>query len=297
MNKYWEHNKAYNFCKPYVLACIRMSYRKFEISGLENYDPEVPTVFVGNHSATLMDPLVVLYSFPKDISFGARADIFRKKRIADILHWMKMMPLARSRDGRDAVEGNYAIFDEITEGIVNGVPFCLFPEGTHHADTKLYPFKKGAARLAQMAAEKSGKEVNIIPFGIKYSSFFDFMTDVTIEYGKPIRMNAESNLMEITQQCFDAVSVLAHYDEAAPKATGKAAKAGKIAGGIALAPLFLISLILALPILIPEAIILRKIKDKAWSNTVRFGCALLLFLFWPAHSLFHLINNYYKTIL
>lgn len=50
-----------------------------------------------------------------------------------------------------------------------------------------------------------------------------------------------------------------------------------------------------MPIWLPSLILLRKIKDRAWTHTVYFALRLLLPIFIPFHWIFsQLLNLYYN---
>ena len=57
--------------------------------------------------------------------FVARADIFRNKRIAKILNWLKIMPIRRMRDGASEVLKNDETENRAIETLRTGVPFCI----------------------------------------------------------------------------------------------------------------------------------------------------------------------------
>ena len=67
--------------------------------------------------------------------------------------------------------------------------------------------------------------------------------------------------------------------------------------GLICLPIFAACAVASSPILILTAIFLRKVKDKAWNNTVRFACSLLFFVLWPFHSLFYILLNYYQDLI
>jgi len=51
-----------------------------------------------------------------------------------------------------------------------------------------------------------------------------------------------------------------------------------------------------LPIWLPYLLIMRKMKDKAWSHTVRFALHLFLPLFWIFQIGFGRLLNFYRNI-
>lgn len=299
MSKIWEHNGLYAFLLPYVKAAIRLSFRRFRVTGIEpgesslprsiaSLPDDAPVIYVSNHRATLTDALVILYASPRTVGFGARADIFRKPRVAAILRWLKILPVARMRDGRDAVASNVAVFAEATECISNGVAFCLFPEGTHYPDAEVHPFKKGAARLAVESAQSVGKTVYIVPIGLQYSDIYRFMSDISVNFGAPIAVTGNENPVELAAATHDAVAALTSGNEPGGSDPRGSFRPFRLLVAVICA---LACGIVASPLLIAEALLIRKLKDKAWSNTIRFGVSLFFFPLWPFHSLFYLAVN------
>lgn len=307
MSKIWEHNGLYTFLLPYVKAAIRISFRRFRVTGIDpgGSDPrgssaprsiaslpaDAPVIYVSNHCATLTDALVILYASPRTVGFGARADIFRKPRAAAILRWLRILPVARMRDGREAVASNVAVLAEATECIAHGVAFCLFPEGTHYPDAEVHPFKKGATRLAVESARTLGRTVYIIPVGLQYSDLYRYMSDVRVSFGAPMAVTGSENPTELASAAHDAVVELASGDD--PRGSDPRGSSRPFRLLVA-AICALICGIVASPLLIAEALLIRKLKDKAWSNTIRFCVSLFFWPLWPFHSLFYLAVNALK---
>ena len=160
MHKLWEKSTGYNLLWAYSYACIWRSYSSIKVEGRENYPKDGAVIFASNHCCTMMDPLVLLYAFKGASAFGARADIFRKPKANKALRWLRIVPLARERDGMSAVSGNQQIFEEIVESLDHGMPFCLYVEGTHRPQRELQrPIKKGVFRLAELAEQETGKKI------------------------------------------------------------------------------------------------------------------------------------------
>ena len=314
MGTLWGKNNIYLFLRHYVDWCTRWSYRRIRIEGKENIPQDAPVIYASNHCCTLMDPLVILLSSHQPTASGARADIFRKPKIYAILHWLRMVPLARERDGKSAVASNHDTFEEIAECIGHRVPFGIFVEGTHHPDRGLLPIHKGVFKIAAVAEEKLGENVSIVPVGLAYEKFFTYMTDVTMRFGEPIVMaeHPGENLTELlTQRMLGLIE---------PYPVSKTYPLwASIPLSIISLPIFIVAAVLAAPMVIATLIFSRKFKDYAWINTVRFCSKLallpilmiiwgvLMFIFAPwwaavitlialifSHSVFYLLYNFYK---
>lgn len=342
MPKLWEDNFWYYFLRPYVDWCTRSSYSSLTIEGKSNIPENGAVILAPNHCNTLMDALIVLQARKKVTSFGVRADIFRKPKTAAILRWLRMVPLARERDGLQEVANNVAVFDEIVDCIDHEVPFCIFSEGTHRARRSLLPLKKGVFRLAVQAASSLGKSVYILPVGLEYQDYYHSMKKATMSYGEPIdvkeyvtshpdakEIELYNGMATILQKRIAGLITYFPDDEnydSAFKEWEESRKSPKQWWqwilGLALLPIFIISAVIAAPMLLTACKLVNGLKDKVWSNTVRFGIKLALlpilliiygvlsFIFLPwyaavmilvalifSQSAFYLIQNLYRHLL
>ena len=295
MHKIWEKDRLYSFLRPYVDVCTKYSYNKAHVRG--TLPSEGAVIIAANHTSTLMDALVILRTRRKPTVFGARADIFAKPAVARILRFLRILPLARLRDGARSVLQNLETFAEIDDVLEHGVPFCLFPEGRHRPMHSLLPIGKGVARIAFTSAGK--RQTYVVPTGIEQGSYFRYRYPSTVTYGEPIDVNAflkahegqsEAEIFQaFRDELFQRISALITYlpddgnYETAWQAVKPAHKPQK-AIAVLTAPLFLLSALLCLPMWITAETLCRRAKDHAWNNTIRYGVKLILtplmLLFW-----------------
>ena len=79
-----KHSKRYALVKKVSgLWHNNVFYRKVIVLGRDNINPDHHIIFAPNHQNALMDALAVLFTQKKQLVFLARADIFKKKTIAD----------------------------------------------------------------------------------------------------------------------------------------------------------------------------------------------------------------------
>lgn len=158
------------------------------MAGLENIPKDTPILFAPNHQNALMDALAVLFAANKTVGFLARADIFKKPRVAKILNFIKIMPVYRIRDGYENLENNKEVFQNTVDVLKANIPICILPEGNHLGEKRLRPLKKGIGRIAfQAENEESFKlGLQVIPVGIDYSNYYNAGTDLLVQFGKPI---------------------------------------------------------------------------------------------------------------
>jgi hypothetical protein len=138
-----------------------------------------------------MDALAVLFTHKGQPVFLARADIFRKKFLASILYFLKILPVYRIRDGFSSLKGNDEIFSKTIDVIKSKNGLVILPEGDHAGFRRLRQLKKGICRVAFQADEASGFELKmkIIPVGLEFSHYTRYRQVLTVVYGKPIEVS------------------------------------------------------------------------------------------------------------
>lgn len=166
-------------------------YRKVIVVGRENINPDHHLIFAPNHQNALMDALAVLFTHKGQPVFLTRADIFRKKRIASVLYFLKMLPVYRIRDGFNSLRGNNEIFDKTVDVLRNKNGLVILPEGDHAGYRRLRQLKKGICRIAFMADEASGfqMKIKIIPVGLEFTNYQRYRQVLTVVYGKPLEVD------------------------------------------------------------------------------------------------------------
>ena len=219
MSKIYEQKLFYRLLKPSVNSAFKSFYREYIVVGRENIPDKGPIIFAPNHRNALMDALAILSVTPTrfSTSFVARADIFKKKMIAAILHFIKIMPAFRMRDGYENLGRNNETFDMSSELLINGNALCIMPE----------------------------KPVKIIPVGLDYGSIHKYGKHIIINIGKPVdiseyietyRENQAQAMNELRQRLSDSLKSLTvdvasaeHYEEilTATELAGFEAKTGR----------------------------------------------------------------------
>ncbi len=166
-------------------------YRRVIVVGRENINPDHHLIFAPNHQNALMDALAVLFTHKGQPVFLARADIFKRKTIASILYFLKILPIYRIRDGFNTLKGNDEIFDKTVDVLRNKNGLVILPEGDHAGYRRLRQLKKGICRIAFMADEASDFEmkIKIIPVGLEFTNYQRFRQVLTVVYGKPVEVD------------------------------------------------------------------------------------------------------------
>jgi hypothetical protein len=122
----------------------------------------------------------------------ARADIFGKHQFLDtFLKFIKIIPVYRLRDGKENLNKNLETFSVSIKVLENNFALALFPEAAHSFRRQMMPHKKAVPRIVFMAEEQTGNklDIQIIPTGIFYSSYWKFNRTLIVNFGNPIPVN------------------------------------------------------------------------------------------------------------
>lgn len=186
--KYEKWSLGYYLLKVYVQFVDWFIYKKIIVTGEENIPKNKPIVFAPNHQNALSDPMSILLNTKFQPVWLARADIFKNKTLAAILRFLKIMPVYRMRDGKENLAKNDSTFTNAIKVLENNSAIGLFPEAAHTGRRQMIPHKKAVPRIVFMAEEnaKQKLDIQIIPTGIYYSSYWKFNRSLIVNFGKPI---------------------------------------------------------------------------------------------------------------
>ena len=187
-----KYSLLYELLRKYVdFWHNHIYYRKVIVYGRENVSYSDHNIFAPNHQNALMDAMAVLCTTKHQPVFLARADIFKKKFVANILYFLKILPIYRIRDGYSNLKQFDETFDETLRVLRHKNGLVILPEGNHAGFRKLRQLKKGICRIAFQAEEAADftLDIKIIPVGLEYSHYWFFRQVLTVVYGKPINVS------------------------------------------------------------------------------------------------------------
>lgn len=116
------------------------------ISGKDNIPDSGPLIIVSNHQS-IIDPFVLMVSFPKKIRFLAAAYLFKIHGVRLFLYTSGAMPVKSRRGDLKSLKKSLALLEK-------GETIGIFPEGGVSLDGKLKPFMQGWAYLALKTGAK-----------------------------------------------------------------------------------------------------------------------------------------------
>lgn len=187
----------YRFLKLYVKLGLKVFFKKWQATGLENIPKQGAFIFVPNHQNAFLDALLVVCGTSRNPWFIARGDVFKKPWAVRLLTFMRIKPLFRFRDGLEAMRQNDKYMNECIDVLKQGECILIFAEGNHNEPWTTRPLQRGFAHMALQYIEKTGNDINLIPVGYHYENHHTFRSRVLVQYGKPI------SVLEITKSSAD----------------------------------------------------------------------------------------------
>lgn len=161
--------ELYKIGKAICSVYLKSQY-KIEVIGAENIPKDGGILLCSNHISNY-DPPLVGVTFPRDISFMAKEELFSIPVIKNIMFGIKAFPVKRGMSDRGALKRGLALLN-------NGTVLGLFPEGTR---SKTGEIGEGLAGAGFFALRSNAA---IVPCAIigPYKRF----SKLKVVYGKPI---------------------------------------------------------------------------------------------------------------
>lgn len=159
----------------------RVFFARVDVAGADRM-PAHGTVLVGNHPNSLIDPVLIVTTCGRRLSFAAKDVLFRKPLLGPIIAAGGGVPIQRSQDHAGSVDNDHA-FEAFHSVLAEGGTVAIFPEGISHRGPELAPLKTGAARIA-LSAAAAGVRVSVVPVGLTYFDRDRMRSTVAIRYGE-----------------------------------------------------------------------------------------------------------------
>jgi len=172
-----------------VRGVLRLALRVFyrlDVVGA-GFPVSGPLLLVGNHPNALIDPALLLAVCPRQLTFLAKAPLFRMPVLGGLLRALGALPVLRRQDGVRDAGANAAVLEVAARALGSGRAMAIFPEGKSHSDPHLAEMKSGAARMALGA----GTAVKVVPVGLTYREKGRFRSPVRVEVGAPLEVAPE----------------------------------------------------------------------------------------------------------
>jgi len=150
------------------------------------------TIYVSNHPASFMDPIMIPAFTRPIVFFMTRSDVFTK--LLKPFFWAcHMLPIYRQQDEGDGKAKNEKVFETCSRLLKYGRNLLIFGEG--FTDDvfirRLKPVKKGAVRIGFTTLENINwkKKIYIAAVGCNYTKPNQMRSDFLISYSDKICLN------------------------------------------------------------------------------------------------------------
>lgn len=169
-----------------VNVLIRLFYRRIHLNGLEKIDKNKTYIIISNHPNGFLEPLIMACTFPIDLHFMVRGDLFENPILNWFLRSTHQIPIFRFVDGFAKMKANKSSMGEATKTLAGGSSILVFAEGGTKAVMKCRKIQKGAAKMAfQTFDDYPEKELHILPVGINFSDWRNPGGQVIVNIGDP----------------------------------------------------------------------------------------------------------------
>ncbi len=192
-------------------AIVNIPFRAFfgfkiKLIGKENEPKEGPVVVCANH-ISMADPLFLGLVFKREISFMAKAELFKNKLFGKFLKHIGVIPVKRGEADIAAIKSALGV-------LKSGKVLGIFPEGTRNAEPD-----EAAKNGASMLANKT--KASILPVAIIVKdNKVKFFRRVTLVAGEIIPYDSldygENNkdYAKASEQIMDRIYEIKHsYEE------------------------------------------------------------------------------------
>lgn len=177
-------------------ALLALFFRRVEVSGVEHLPADGGGLLIAWHPNGLIDPALLLATFPGHVVFGARHGLFAWPLLGSLLRACAV-PIRRRQDlgtgDADAARrSNDASLAALGDAVTAGSWAVLFPEGDSHDEAHPLELRTGAARLLLDAAARStAAPPRVVPVSLSYDRKRLFRSRALVVYHPPLELGEE----------------------------------------------------------------------------------------------------------
>jgi 1-acyl-sn-glycerol-3-phosphate acyltransferase len=177
------------FFRPLLNICF-----SWKVEGRENVPLSGPVILVANH-VHVIDPILLVFGFPRWITFVAKEELFHSLFLRLWLRWAGSLPL--QRDGK--LGEKQRILEGARRALDEGLILGMFPEGGRSHDGKLKRGKPGSAVIASKA------DVPLLPVGVVGTdkvhgiSWLWKRPRIVVRIGRPFKLPPANNKISKSQ--------------------------------------------------------------------------------------------------
>jgi 1-acyl-sn-glycerol-3-phosphate acyltransferase len=182
---------GYRLVRGFIRLLLRLFYRRVDVVGAERIPSSGPLIIAANHHNSLVDPMLIIGTFPRRITVLANAPLFRHPLIGPFLRAVGALPVNRRKEAGDDPRKNEAMFATAIAHLRAGGAILIFPEGRTQPVPTLLPLRTGTARLL-LGAEADGARhgVTLLPVGLVFQTPGTFrVASALIAVGPPVELS------------------------------------------------------------------------------------------------------------
>ncbi len=186
---------VYAFGKYLLRLGAEFFFSKHHIKSFEKLRTNKPLVVCSNHASAHLDGILIMIFSRRRFHVLVRADVFKKKWVANLLAKINLIPIYRIRDGFNNLEKNSETFDRCYDILKNNGAIIIFPEANCEPERKLRKLHKGAAKIAMMAEERSDFKlgVEMVSLGITQEKITSSGGRIFLEASDPFSLQPYFN--------------------------------------------------------------------------------------------------------
>lgn len=182
-----------------ILLLVRIFIYRVHAIGSERVPKTGGVLFVCNH-LSYADPVLLAAGCPRLPRFLMHRSFMNVPFIGGFARWMRVIPIADTDGPRALVKS----LDEAADHIAQGLPACIFAEGSISRTGNLLPFSRGLERIARRA------NCPIVPVYLDrvWGSLFSFQRGrpfrrwpnripyrVTVAFGEPLPPDTSTHIV------------------------------------------------------------------------------------------------------
>ena len=179
MKSYFYQKLIYKLVSQIIILPIYKLIFRGKLIGRENIPHKGAFIMVSNHGS-LLDPPLLGHAIGRNISFMAKAELFRIPLLGFIIKSCGAYPVKRGIVDKTTIK-------TACEKLLNNNSIGIFIDGTRQKDGRVNKPKQGAALLS-FKNQKMLLPVAIINSNrlVRFKFFIPFFTKIVIKVGKPI---------------------------------------------------------------------------------------------------------------
>ncbi len=166
-----------------------MLCRGFEVRQAPGLTESGPQLANGSHFGGFSDALILVHAMDRVPRFVGRDVIWKNPVARVVMNWVGAIPVHKPQDGGPSA--NDQMFSSTYEALADGELVTIFPEGITVDDPSIAHIKTGSARIALGARARGVTGLRLISAGIHYENKAALRSDVFIDIGWEINLDAE----------------------------------------------------------------------------------------------------------